>query len=55
MLHTIVSARLMLVRKGLRFLIGACGCLFVGVQLMFEYRCVADFFFMLFLLGRVSV
>ncbi|KAI9460293.1 MBOAT, membrane-bound O-acyltransferase family-domain-containing protein [Boletus coccyginus] len=24
--------------QGLRFLISACGCLFVGVQLMFEYR-----------------
>ncbi|KAN0092559.1 MBOAT, membrane-bound O-acyltransferase family domain containing protein [Tylopilus felleus] len=24
--------------QGLRFLIGACACLFIGVQLMFEYR-----------------
>ncbi|KAF8442088.1 MBOAT, membrane-bound O-acyltransferase family-domain-containing protein [Boletus edulis BED1] len=24
--------------QGLQFLIGACGCIFVGVQLMFEYR-----------------
>ena len=32
--------------KGLRFLISACACLFVGVQLMFEYRCVANFRFL---------
>jgi len=24
--------------QGFRFLISACACLFVGVQLMFEYR-----------------
>ena len=27
-------------RAGIRFLFAACACLFVGVQLMFEYRCV---------------
>ncbi|KAG9310440.1 MBOAT, membrane-bound O-acyltransferase family-domain-containing protein [Chiua virens] len=31
-------ASCLLASKGLRFLISACACLFVGVQLMFEYR-----------------
>jgi hypothetical protein len=30
-------------RAGIRFLLVACVCLFVGVQLMFEYRCVRSF------------
>lgn len=36
--------------QGVRFLLGACACLFVGVQLMFEYRCVADLALVLMLL-----
>jgi hypothetical protein len=30
-------------RAGIRFLFVAFPCLFVGVQLMFEYRCVCSF------------
>ena len=29
--------------EGIQFLLVACACLFVGVQIMFEYRCVSSF------------
>lgn len=34
--------------EGLRFLAAVFGCLFVGVQLMFEYRCVRSPCYVLF-------